>query len=232
MIGGTLFPYKTCHKVTWISPTGDTENQIDHIAISRRWRSSLQDVRKKRGADITSDHHRLVAKIQLKFLSTKRPGIRCRKFNVQFFKDPKVIRNYQISLQNKFEVLQNMNDSDTDVNTAWELTRDSIIKSCKDTVGFVQLNRKKWMSEETWQKVNHRHKLKEKGLNATTRQHPKKKGNQYHKTGTRMESPGTPKTGNTKEHLAQRTTHRTKNNWKYLELGKNPVTTERSGKKL
>ena len=63
----------------------------------------------------------------------------------------------------------------SDVNTAWELTRDSIIKSCKDTVGFVQLNRKKWMSEETWQKVNHRHKLKEKGLNATTRQHPKKK---------------------------------------------------------
>ena len=50
--------------------------------------------------------------------------------------------------------------------------------------------------------------------------HPEKKGNKYHKTGTRMESPGTSKTGKTKEHLAQRTTHQTKNNWQDLERGK------------
>ena len=72
-----------------------------------------------------------------------------------------------------------MNDSDTDVNTAWELTRDSIIKSCENTVGYLQLNRKKWMSEETWQKVNHRLKLNEKGLNATTRQQKKLAKDQY-----------------------------------------------------
>ena len=35
-------------------------------------------------------------------------------------------------------------------NTAWELTRDSIIKSCENTVSYLKLNRKKWMSEETW----------------------------------------------------------------------------------
>ena len=35
------------------------------------------------------------------------------------------------------------------------------------------------MSEETWQKVNHRRKLKEKGLNATTRQHKKLVKDQY-----------------------------------------------------
>ena len=130
-------------------------------------------MRNKRGADIASDHHLFVAKIQLKLLSTKRPETKSRKFNVQLFKDPKVLQDYQISLQNKFGILQNLNDSDTDVNTEWELTRDSIIKSCEDTVSYLQLNRKKWMSEETWQKVNHRRKLKEKGLNATTRQQRK-----------------------------------------------------------
>ena len=47
-IGGTLFPYKGCHKETWISPDGKTQNQIDHIAISHKWKSSLQDFRVKR----------------------------------------------------------------------------------------------------------------------------------------------------------------------------------------
>jgi hypothetical protein len=49
VIGGTLFQHKTVHKVTWSSPDGRTENQIDHVAISRKWRSSLQDVRVRGG---------------------------------------------------------------------------------------------------------------------------------------------------------------------------------------
>ena len=48
IIGGTAFPHKTCHKVSWVSPDNVTENQIDHIAISKRFRSSLLDVRNER----------------------------------------------------------------------------------------------------------------------------------------------------------------------------------------
>ena len=57
VIGGTIFPHKPCHKGTWRSPDARTENQIGHITINRRWRSSLQDVRVRRGADEGSDHH-------------------------------------------------------------------------------------------------------------------------------------------------------------------------------
>ena len=63
-IGGTLFPHKECHKTTWVSPDGKTQNQIDHIAISHRWKSSLQDVRVKRGADVDTDHHLVIGKIE------------------------------------------------------------------------------------------------------------------------------------------------------------------------
>jgi hypothetical protein len=65
-IGGTLFPHKNCHKVTRISPDYNTENQIDHFAISRKCRRSLQDVRNKRGADIGRDHHLVVDLFKLK----------------------------------------------------------------------------------------------------------------------------------------------------------------------
>jgi len=41
IIGGTIFPHKTCHKVSWVSPDNIMENQIDHIAISKRFRRCL-----------------------------------------------------------------------------------------------------------------------------------------------------------------------------------------------
>jgi hypothetical protein len=47
IIGGTVFPHKICHKVSWVSPDNITENQTDHIAISKGFRRSLLDVRNK-----------------------------------------------------------------------------------------------------------------------------------------------------------------------------------------
>ena len=72
VISGTIFPHKNCHKVTWVSPDHKTENQIDHVAIGRKWRRSLHDVRNKRGADIGSDHHLVVAKFKMKIQACKR----------------------------------------------------------------------------------------------------------------------------------------------------------------
>ena len=45
-------------------------DQIDHFLISSKWRRSLQDVRVKRGVDVGSDHHRVVAQIKLKVKTT------------------------------------------------------------------------------------------------------------------------------------------------------------------
>lgn len=69
-IGGSLFAHKT-HKLAWTSPDGRTQRQIDHIIINIKWRHSLQHVQVKRGADVGSNHHLLVAKLKLKLRTTK-----------------------------------------------------------------------------------------------------------------------------------------------------------------
>lgn len=66
IIGGSVFPHKDIHKATWVSPDHITKNQIDHICISKTFRRSMQDVRAKRGADVASDHHLVVARLKLK----------------------------------------------------------------------------------------------------------------------------------------------------------------------
>ena len=46
----SIFPHKLIHKATWRSPDDRTENHIDHICISRKFRRSWWDVRVLRGA--------------------------------------------------------------------------------------------------------------------------------------------------------------------------------------
>ena len=75
VIGGILFTLKKIHKTTWLSPDGKYENQIYHITIGRKWRRSLHDVRVKRGADVASDHHLVVATLKVK-LKAHREGKR------------------------------------------------------------------------------------------------------------------------------------------------------------
>ena len=48
VIGGSIFPHKCIHKATW---NHVTENQIDHICISRKFRRSWRDVRVMRDAE-------------------------------------------------------------------------------------------------------------------------------------------------------------------------------------
>ena len=50
VIGGTIFSHRKYHKDTWVSPDKLTKNQIDHIMVKQRYKSSLQDVRVRRGA--------------------------------------------------------------------------------------------------------------------------------------------------------------------------------------
>jgi len=129
IIGGTEFPQKTCHKVSWVSPDNITENQTDHIAISKRFRRSLLDVRNKRGADTGSDHHLMIANFKFKILAaTKKIERRRTKYNVQKLQMPSVRGEFKLELKNRFSVLSTQNE-DTDSEESWEVIKKSMYRN-------------------------------------------------------------------------------------------------------
>ena len=109
VIGGTLFPHKTIHKTTLTFLDGRTENYIDHITISRKWRRSLHDARVKRGADAASNHHLVVALLKIKLKAYKdqvdRPS---HKYNVNSLKVKSEAEKFKIELRNRFSVLSQL----------------------------------------------------------------------------------------------------------------------------
>ena len=161
MIGGTLFQHKAIHKATWVSPDNTTENQIDHVCISRKFKGSLQDVRVMRGADAYTDHHLVVARIKLKLKRnwTGRKSGRCR-FDTGLLKDQVKKEEFKIALKNRFQVLQGLQEEDESVDAKWEKVKGTYVATCKDVLGQKKYQHKEWITEKSLQLVRMRKKRK------------------------------------------------------------------------
>ena len=77
VIANTLLQQHKRWLYTWTSLAGQHWIQIDYILCSWRWRSSIQSVKTRHGADCGSDHQILIAKFRLKL---KKVGKTMRPF--------------------------------------------------------------------------------------------------------------------------------------------------------
>ena len=156
IVGNTFFKHKNIHKKTWRSPDGNTRNEIDFICISKRWRSSLQDVRVCRGADVSSDHYLLTSKIKLKLKRVKTIKT-LRPMATEKLKDHDISKRYHLELSNRFAALQN----DATIENSWENIKTVIRESAEVTVGRRRGSRKEqWISDSTWKLIDERRHLK------------------------------------------------------------------------
>jgi hypothetical protein len=156
VIGGSMFAHKRIHKATWVSPDHITENQIDHFCINKKFRRSLQDVCVKRGADAASDHHLLVGKIRMKLrkvFTMKNPRV---KYNVNFLKDKATKDQFNITLSNKFQILEELDN----IEDQWSQIKDMINNTCEETLGRKPYTQKEWITSETLRKVQERKQKK------------------------------------------------------------------------
>lgn len=159
VIGGSIFPHRRIHKVTWVSPNGKTENQIDHFAISRKWRKSLRDVRNKRGADVGSDHHLLLAELQMKISKTLTKSTpRRKKWEISKLQDTDTTKTFYQTLKDKFEV----HDDEGDVNNQWQQVQEAFNTTSEEVLGGRNPQKKEWISNNSWNQVLERRALKAK----------------------------------------------------------------------
>ena len=176
VIGGKLFPQKKSHKLTWRSPDGITENQIDHVAINKTWRSSPQNTRVMRSADAGSDHHLFVAVIKMKLLALEKPTSSRNKYCTDRFKDQTAREEFVIALTNRYDALCNelVDEEETElsIEQEWIKIKDMYSSTCEEVLGKAKRERKAWMSENTWRLVEERRVLKAK-LEAVKTRHQK-----------------------------------------------------------
>ena len=153
VIGGTLFQHKPVHIYTWGSRDGRTRNQIDQIAVSRKWTASIQDLRTRRGADVGGDHKLLVMKFKLSL--KVKPKVQLKKMlNVGKLKREEVKEEFKVKLQNRFEVWEDMGVHD--VNSHWNEIKDVMIDVGEQVLGKQRQKKKEWLSDESWGPIEER----------------------------------------------------------------------------
>ena len=99
VIANTLFQQHRKKFYTWTSPDGQHRNQIDYILCSQRWKSSIQSVKTRPGADCGSDHELLIAKFRFKL---KKVGKTTRPFKYDLNQIP---YDYTVEVRNRFKGL-------------------------------------------------------------------------------------------------------------------------------
>lgn len=180
-IGGTLFPHKLNHKITWLSADSKTQNQIDHICVTARWSNCLCDVRSKRGADIGSDHHMLFGKLKLKLPKfSKKTTSSHIKYNVERLNIPQFKSLFCNTLTEK---VQNIT-YETNIDQNWDDLKTAIQDTSLKILGKARKQSDEYISEHTWSMIDERAKMKNNInsiANASKRREARKEYNQFDK---------------------------------------------------
>jgi len=133
---------------TWILPDAQTKNQIDFIAISQKWKTSIRKCKTYPGADCDTGHVLLVAMAQLRFSKQEKfPTV--KRLNVEELVDDKALQ-YELEIKNRFEALKCI-EEETTPNAMWEATKDILATIAEDVVGYCKPKQKKpWITDQTY----------------------------------------------------------------------------------
>ena len=104
-----FFQLRKIHKATWPSPDLRTNNQIDHVTVSKKWEKTLLDVKVMRG---DSDHHLVIGIFKMKLAAKTIQGGSVRKR----FNTARLRERLTVTIRNKCEVVADVDEVGQDVD--------------------------------------------------------------------------------------------------------------------
>ena len=122
VISSTFFTRKNIYKQTWVSPDGNSFNQIDHILVDRRWASSVMNVRTYRGASCGSDHFLVKMIYRCRITRAMMGGSRTvTRFDISKLKEEETREELKSEINDKIEKIHVENNMDKmTVDGIWE----------------------------------------------------------------------------------------------------------------
>ncbi|VDP35360.1 unnamed protein product [Schistosoma margrebowiei] len=127
-------------------------------------------VRTRRGADIASDHHLVVANLKLKLKKNWTSGqTAIQRFNTAFLLDTDRHNEFKIALNNRFRALQDLLKEETTMEDNWKAIKEALTSTCQEVLGLKKYHHKEWISTETLDKIKERKNKKTAINNSRTR---------------------------------------------------------------
>ena len=134
-IMNTFFLHRKVHKYTWYRPSMDQKSLIDFCIVSSDLFSDVLDVRVKRGAELSTDHHLIVC---FQRLSKPWPNRKSNRSSMTYrikweaWEDKEVRKQFASTISSKFRQLPDVSEN---MEKEWLLFRSAIISSAAESCG-------------------------------------------------------------------------------------------------
>ncbi|VDP54630.1 unnamed protein product [Schistosoma mattheei] len=131
----------------------------------------MEDVRTRRGADIASGHHLVVANLKLKLKKNWTSGqTALQMFNTAFLRDTSKLNEFKITPNNGFQALQDLlKEEETTREDNWKGIKEALTSMCQEVLGLKKHHHKEWISIETLGRIKERKNKKIVINNSQTR---------------------------------------------------------------